>query len=455
MDGQDKRGTTRRRFVAAGGTLLAVAPRAGRAQARRRVVWWYEAATPADQRTLDRLLVQPFNQSQRDYELVMEYRGNALPNQLLVAVSAGEGPDIVLTSGPAWTQRFVAGNRLVALDRWADQFGWRDKFVPVMLNTAVFGGKLYALPKSYETQVLFYNRTLFEQRQWRAPRTGAELEAVAAAMIAANITPIAGGSSGQRFVNRQYLGVVFNTQAGPENVYRALRGEMPWNAPPFVDSVATLKSWWDKGWFGGQRYFSTTNQQAFSLMAAGRAGMAMQGSWAFQWVPDSFARTGQQLDWVPLPRLADSAPYPVFPLGIGANLAINAASRAQEGAALVLDRITDEAFIRAISPLWEGEWNLPLRALIPSGPAPEDNGSRSIDAMAARLRAETARAATTGAYGYTPWTFWPTRTDEFMKASMEEVWLGRMTPRQFCDQLDATFRQDMSEGLANMPPPRA
>ncbi len=58
--------------------------------APKRVVWWYEGATAAQQAALDQYLVKPFNASQSEYELVIEFRGSALPDQLLVALAAGE-----------------------------------------------------------------------------------------------------------------------------------------------------------------------------------------------------------------------------------------------------------------------------------------------------------------------------------------------------------------------------
>jgi ABC-type glycerol-3-phosphate transport system substrate-binding protein len=62
--------------------------------------WWYEGATAEQQAALDRYLTQPFNASQSTYKLVIEYRGSALPDQLLVALAGGQGPDIVLTNAP-------------------------------------------------------------------------------------------------------------------------------------------------------------------------------------------------------------------------------------------------------------------------------------------------------------------------------------------------------------------
>ena len=75
----------------------------------------------------------------------------------------------------------------------------------------------------------------------------------------------------------------------------------------------------------------------------------MQGTWAFQWVPDTFEKTKQEMGVAPLPQLSPKAPDPIFVLGIGADLAINAASQVAEGCAMVLDRMIDYAFVEKMS----------------------------------------------------------------------------------------------------------
>lgn len=412
--------------------------------------WWYEGATPAQQAALERYLTQPFNASQSDYKLVIEYRGSGLPDQLLVALAGGQGPDIVLTNGPAWTQRFVTSNKLLDLNAFAQKFGWKEKLAPIALQLGTYDGKLIALAKTIETQALFYNQTLFKQKSWTAPKTLQETEALADTMLKAGIQPFVAGNSGQRFANRHLLGIVYNNYCSPDAVYKALCGELPWNAPVFVEAVELLNRWWDKGYFGGKRYFSLNMNQSFAVLATGKAGMAMQGTWAFQWVPDTFDKTKQELGITALPQLAPNVPYPVFVLGIGADLAINAATQVAEGCAMVFDRLMDYGFVEKMSQVWEGEWNIPFAKASPSVATPD-----RIQAEAARLRAGVTEAMMSGRYGYAPWTFWPAKTDDYMKGGIEEVWLKQITPKQFSDRLNDTFQQEMKEGLVKTPPPRS
>jgi len=210
-------------------------------------------------------------------------------------------------------------------------------------------------------------------------------------MLKAGITPLAAGNAGTRFVNRHYVGASFSCCAGPDNVYQALSGKLPWNDPSFVESIQLLKDWWDKGYFGGQKYFALSMQQSFALMAAGKSGMALQGSWAFQWVDETFKKTGQDLDWVPIPKLSSAAPYPVFPLGIGADLAINAASQVPEGAAKVLNALLDHKFIVAMSEAWGGEWDSPLASPPGRPPGRPAHGGRASPTACTRGRGRCPR----------------------------------------------------------------
>ncbi len=281
-----------RRAVLAGGTAMVGLAAVKANAAPRRVVWWYEGATAAQQAALEQSLVKPFNASQSEYELVIEFRGSGLPDQLLVALSAGSGPDIILTNGPAWTQRMVIAKRLLPLNDLAKKFEWDKRIVPFMLGMGTYDGTMYALPKTTETQVLFYNDTLFKKNGWTPPTDRAAFEALADKMIKAGVQPLAAGNAGARYVNRHYVGASFSCCAGPDSVYNALSGKLPWNDPVFVESIQLLKNWWDKGYFGGPKYFALSGQQSFALMAIGKSGMAIQGSWAFQWVDESFKKTG-------------------------------------------------------------------------------------------------------------------------------------------------------------------
>src|SRR5712672_2952192 len=174
---------TRRQIVAAipAAAVAASLPRARAvAQDGRKVVtFWFAQANSDGQAALRSNLVDAFNASQDKYLLQLEVKGAAINNLLKVALVAGNGPDIVQTSGPAYLTAIAKAGQLLPLDEFDGKFKWKERFLPALLNTGVYDGKLYALPRDYESMHLFYNKDVFKQNGWKLPTNRAEFEQVA------------------------------------------------------------------------------------------------------------------------------------------------------------------------------------------------------------------------------------------------------------------------------------
>ncbi len=438
----------RRHFIATGLGLMTVGLMSGTAlaQDKRPITWWYETAAPENQENLQNLLINVFNEAHPDQELSIDFRGAELDKQLRVALLSGSGPDVVYTAGPSYVASMAQAGQLLPLDDYAAKFGWADRILPVFVELGKYGGKLYALPKTYETLGLFYNKTLFEQNGWTAPTTIAELETLADAMLAKNIVPFAAGNADWRPTNEHYVSIVINSVAGPDNVYKALKGEIPWTSEPFAKAIDTLNSWWQKGYFG-PNYFSLTGEQAFAQVATGQAGMAPTGTWNFQNVPRYFPQANAEPGFVGFPS-DPSVGAPVYALGIGSTFSIAATSENPDGAAAVIDYVFSDKFYGDMNSVWQGEWNTPLRDL--------SNVKMSADVLPLYTEAMTNLAASVndGQYGYTTWTFLPPATNTYLVSGMEEVWLNKLTSADFLAKLDELFKQEAGEGKVPAIPAR-
>jgi raffinose/stachyose/melibiose transport system substrate-binding protein len=438
----------RRSFIYGGLAGLAAGLLASTAfsQDKKPISWWYETAGPENQEYLKTILVDPFNAANPAYELTIDYRGAELDKQMRVAMLAGSGPDVVYTAGPSYVASMAQAGQLLPLDDYAEKLGWNDRVLPVLLELGKYDGTLYALPKTYETLGLFYNKTLFETNGWTPPTTIAELETLADAMLAKGIVPFGTGNADWRPNNEHLVSIVINSVAGPNNVYKALTGEIPWTAEPFVKAIDTLNSWWQKGYFG-PNYFSLTGGQAFAQVASGQAGMAPTGTWNFQNVPLFFPPNNSEAGFVGFPS-DPSVGAPVYALGIGSTFSIARTSQNPDGAAAVIDYVFSDTFYADMNAVWQGEWNIPLRDL--SGVTLGDNVlplySETMKVLAASVDANQ--------YGYTTWTFLPPATVTYLVSGMEEVWLGRITTAEYLAQWDAIFKQEQAEGKVPAIPAR-
>ncbi|MFS8110623.1 extracellular solute-binding protein [Rhizobium jaguaris] len=420
-------------------------PRLAFAADQKPVTFWYESASPENQDNLKNLLVDPFNAAHPEDLLSIDFRGSDLDKQLRVAMLAGTGPDVVFTAGPSYVAAMAQAGQLLPLDDYAKKYGWNDNLLPLFLELGKYNGKLYALAKTYETLGLFYNKTLFNTNGWKAPTTIAEFEALADEMKAKGLTPFGAGNADWRPANEHYVSIILNSVAGPENVYKALNGTIPWTDPAFVASIDKLAEWWNKGYFG-DNYFSLTLEQAFAQVATGQAGMAPTGTWNFTNIPTYFPQNNAEPGFVGFPSAKGD---PIYPLGIGSTLSINAKSDNADGAAAVLDYIFKDDFYGKMNSAWQGEWNLPLKDLS------NVKLSDKVLPLYSEVMKNLSAAVSAGKYGYTTWTFLPPATDTYLVSGMEEVWLKKTSSADFLKKLDETFKSEKDAGKAPAVPPRA
>lgn len=420
---------------------------AAAAGAQETITLWWESATAPHQQALRENLVEPFNAAQDDYELVVEFRGNDLDRQLRTAMLARRGPDLIMTAGPTYAAAMAEADQLLALGDYADEYGWNEEFAPVMLDLGTLGGDLYALPITYESIVLFYNGSLFEELGLAAPTTADAFRTAAQTLAENGIVPISAGNSDWRGANEWYVTVALNHIAGPDMVYRALTGEVPWTAPEFAEAITTLRTWWDEGWLG-EDYFSLTLEQAFAETANRNAGMTINGTWAYQWLEPHYGGIDDAAAWTPIPSFGDDLPSPIYSIGIGTTLSINENSPNPDGAAAVLDYLTTPEFLEGINEDWPGQWNVPVDAI-----AEAQLQQVSNPLYASHVEALTENVAQ-GNYGYTTWSFWPPRTNQYLIEAIERVWLGEITVDAYLQELDAIFQEELQEGAVPAIPPR-
>ena len=80
-----------------------------------------------------------------------------------VALAAGTGPDIITTAGPSSAVGYAAAGYLADLTEVAERNDWSENILPWALDAGVVDGKLVMLPAEYETLIVYYNKSLFDE----------------------------------------------------------------------------------------------------------------------------------------------------------------------------------------------------------------------------------------------------------------------------------------------------
>lgn len=359
------------------------------------------------------------------------------------AITGGGGPDIVITPGPSFAYEMAKAGQLLALDQYAQEFGWDKQFLPWALSLGKVDGKLYSIPHEIETLVLYYNKTVFDQHGWKPPKTIDEYLKLVEDIKAAGLIPNAAGNSDWKPADEHYWSIFVNHIVGPQKVYDALTGKVPWTDPDFEKAIDTMNQLFMNGDFMGSldRYYTTKSTEFLTALGDGKAAMAPSGTWWMGTIGNYFgekANNSNDWDWVPFPTSDGS---PLFTLGIGSTYSINAATKyPKESAQFLTYYFSPEA--QSISITQCGIAPAPINIT--------SDQLKGIDPRRARLIEELSKAAANGQYGYTTWTFWPPKSDVYIYDEIEKVWAKQVTVQDYLKGLNDLFQEELKAG--NIPP---
>ncbi|GAA1894589.1 extracellular solute-binding protein [Asanoa iriomotensis] len=388
------------------------------------------------------IYLDPFQQQYPNVNFKLSPQNNeGLTQKIQTALAAGQGPDLIpLNSSVAIP--FADAGYLADLGGLAEQENWKDTIFPWALDIGVVNEKLLVLPVSYETLVLFYNKTLFEKHGWQVPTDRASLEALADKMVAAGVTPFANANADYAGATEHVLSCMLNQVAGPGKLHDALKGQISFTDQAFVDTIELMVSYFQKGWFSGgvKQYFSTPDTQKMAKLANGQTGMFMSGSWEIGPMNEYFDDSGNQWDWAPLPPLAAGVPSNVFPLAVGDAIAVNAASKNQSAAKAYLKwKFSDkEANWQAIKEVGD----LPLPFKFDAAAAPEGIDPRFLTQYTAISDASLAKRV-----GYVTWTSFGGAAESYLLENEDKLLTGDLSARDFLAGIDKAFKQDQEKGL--------
>ncbi|MET9801986.1 ABC transporter substrate-binding protein [Streptomyces sp. NPDC006368] len=276
--------------------------------------------------------------------------------QMITDLRSGAGRFDVLNIDVAWTSEFAAARWIAPLERGA--FPLRS-FLPPVVDTATYDGKLYAVPYVTNAGMLFYRKDVLDREGERPPRTWAELE-----RQARTIAPQygLGGYAGQFL---PYEGLTVNAAEAVYSAGGTILGDEGERVT--VDSEAArsglgfLARGVRDGWIPREAlsYKEEESRQAFQ-----EGGLLFLRNWPYAYAGASGAdsKVAGKFAAVPLPG-PDGPGTSV--LG-GSNLAVSAHARHPESARDLIAYLTSDAVQRRV--LTEGALP-PVRAALYGDPA--------------------------------------------------------------------------------------
>ena len=124
---------------------------------------------------LVRQVLEGFEEKNPDIEVRYEPISGTYMTLIQTRIAAGTPPDL-FTLSDVNAPDLIAAGVLMPLDEWIERDGVDlDDFYPNLLNAFRHDGKIYGLPKDYNTLGLFYNKDMLAEAGVSPPQTWEEL----------------------------------------------------------------------------------------------------------------------------------------------------------------------------------------------------------------------------------------------------------------------------------------
>ena len=247
---------------------------------------FWHAMSGADGEAVD-FLIAKFNETNEyGIEVVATFQGKYgdLDRKMIAVLSGGEIPHMAQGYANNIVQ-YQASDMIVQLDSYIfdENFGVVD-FEDIIEgyrneNSAYVDGMFYSLPFNKSTEVLYYNKTFFEENELTVPTNWEELASVSKAATAILRKPAFGYDS---LAN---LFITWTQQAGGE--YTDSQGNVMFDNPQAREALTFFKTGIDAGYFrtaGEDGYMSGPFNDGKAVMFIGSTpGSAYVGNDTFEW----------------------------------------------------------------------------------------------------------------------------------------------------------------------------
>lgn len=410
---------------------------------REEITLWFWGAEPYAQEAFQKILVDKYNASQDKYQLVVEFRPS-VDTDMTTALAANQGPDIVYGSGPSFVMPLVEAGKLEPMDKYAEEYGWKDKILAPYYESGIVQDKLYSLVNGVSTMGVFYNTKVLADNGWKVPTTIAELETIMDQAMAKGLYGSVTGNKGWQPVNENYASLFLTHIAGPQTVYKCLTGTEKWNNPEVTAAIEKSKEWWDKGYLGGTDYVNLNFSESLQLLADEKSPFFIGPTIAFQWAASFFTGDkAENIAFIPFPS-TEQVPNETYTLGAACTLSINAnvSQEHKDEAAKIINMMMTPEYMQEMTAAWPGYWGTPLKDLSSVDTSKMSYLSKSFVEVTQKI----AKAVNDGNFGYYDNVFFPAATQQRF-INIDEVWFGTTTVSDYLNSVDAAFAPELAKGL--------
>ncbi|MDQ0675056.1 xylobiose transport system substrate-binding protein [Pseudarthrobacter siccitolerans] len=235
--------------------------------------------------TVEQKMIDAFNATSQVKVVLDKIPGAEYQSKLQTIIDTPTAPDIFFNWGGGSIKSFVDADLVLPLDDFVKEDPQlKDAFLPSVFEKAVIDGKAYGVPMRGTQPVMLFNnsKVLADAGIAAPPATWEELLADVKILKDKGITPIALGA-GDRWPTLMWFEYIYDRVAGEGLFQKALQGDTGvWASPESRKALGMLRELVDAGAFGTNfDSVKFTDGGAPALLASGKAGFELMGSWEY------------------------------------------------------------------------------------------------------------------------------------------------------------------------------
>lgn len=251
-------------------------------------LWGWLDDTAVEKSVLIDRAIAEFNET-NTYNVAVEYQSyhEEFKMKITMETAANNAPDMFFTYEEGFLAPFVQSGHILPLDDLVDT----SKYVDNILEHVTFDGQVYALPLARTTQLVYYNKAIFDHYGLEVPRTMDEMLEVVRILSSNSVLPFALGNK-DHWTGGLYLGALAYRHGGADVFYKAVDGEIHFSDPAFVRAAADFKRLVDASAFK-KDVNGTSLEEARKVFVSGQAAMWVMGSWDLPVLTEKINREGK------------------------------------------------------------------------------------------------------------------------------------------------------------------
>lgn len=361
---------------------------------------------------------------------------NAIQDTVRVQIGVGAGPDIFMADCFDLAD-YAESGRILNMDKYAEQYGWYDRFLDWAMSSCEYDGVLYGVPNSADVTGLYYNADMLKELNLELPTNREEYVAALQAAVDAGYTGISLGISDGALNAQWIIDHYMTCVLGKEGIEKLFTGELKFTDPEVSEVFAQLKADWDAGFINNKLSGAITGEEGRAIFVNGNALFNPEGCWLSNGCvpPDTWTFDWEFVAW---PSMKEGIPA-AGGTGLGDMFLVNAATKYPDVCADLLNfMFADQE--RLANGVAKG-MNIPCVEMGLED-FPEGTSQDVIDTVIA-----FSEISALDSVSYCPWSGYPADTNIWLYENISKLWYDEFTLDQFLAGAQEVLEKDLAEGF--------